>query len=69
MSVIIELIQFLFIVFLILGPVVCIVWLLVKTGLIENRPGNVISTILSFMGGCLVCVKCKRDRSVEPDMV
>ena len=66
---IIELIRFLFIVFLIVGPVACIVWLLVKTGLIENRPGNLISAILSYMSGCLVCVKCKRDRSVEPEMV
>ena len=68
-EVIIELFQFLFIVFLIVGPVICVVWLFVKLGLIENRPGNLISTILSIMSGCLVCVKCKRDRSVEPEMV
>ena len=69
MSVIIEIIQFLFIVFLVLGPVVCIGWVLVKTGLIENRPDNLISIILSHMSTCLAYLKCKCDRSVEPEMV
>ena len=69
MTVIIEIIQFLFIVFLILGPVVCIVWALVKTGLIENRPDNLISTLLSLMSSCLACLKCKCDSSVDTEMV
>ena len=69
MTVIIEIIQFLFIVSLILGPVVCIVWALVKTGLIENRPDNLISRLLSLMNSCLACFKCKCDRRDEPEMV
>ena len=68
-EVIIEVFQFLFIVFLIVGPVICVGWLFVKLGLIQNSPGNCISDTLSIMSRCLVCVKCKRDRNIESEMV
>ena len=63
--VILKLLEFLLIAFLTILPIACIV----KSGMVDNRPGNIISCILVFLSKCFTSCKCRQNRGVDADIV
>ena len=62
--VILKLIEFLFIAFVILFPILCVGCILVKSGIVENKPGNAISWVFDMMRRCFALCKCRKTQGV-----
>ena len=62
--VILKLLQFIFISFVVITPLLCAAYIAIKMGWCDNRPGNVLTAVFSYTACCLTaCISlCQRNR-------